>query len=317
MKCFPDAAAVFCATIRTLYHRLALMKVSVIFSTYNSPEWLQKVLWGYQQQTHRDFEIIVADDGSKDDTKALIEKAREETGLTIEHVWQADDGFQKCRILNKAILHAKQDYVIFSDGDCIPREDFVEEHIKNAESNTYLSGSYYKLPMSTSKTISYEDIVEQRCFDVSWLRRNGLPRMRKTLKISASKRVAPWLNRFTTTKCNLKGSNASCWLKDIVAINGFDERMQWGGLDREFGVRLINHGIKPKHVRYNAICVHLDHSRGYKDPKMVAANKKLRVDNARDGITWTDYGMSQLLDAGYSPAHDYVSQQVRKCIKND
>lgn len=286
------------------------MKVSVIFSTYNATEWLQKVFWGYQCQTHRDFEIIVADDGSSAATAELIEQVRAKTGISIQHVWQEDEGFQKCRILNKAILHAKHDYVIFSDGDCIPRRDFIAEHIKSAEVGYYLSGSYFKLPMTTSKAITYDDVEQQRCFDVKWLHANGLPRTRKTLKIRVNNRIAPWLNRFTTTRCNLKGSNASCWLTDIIAVNGFDERMQWGGLDREFGVRLVNRGIKPRHVRYNAICVHLDHSRGYKNPDMVAANKKLRVDNARNGISWTDFGIRQLIDAGYQPSQDKVLNKI-------
>ncbi|MDX5328696.1 MAG: glycosyltransferase, partial [Marinobacter sp.] len=77
----------------------------MIISTYNSPEWLEKVLWGYSAQTHKDFEIIIADDGSKDETRQLIDRMRDETGLTITHVWQEDDGFQKCRILNKAVLN--------------------------------------------------------------------------------------------------------------------------------------------------------------------------------------------------------------------
>lgn len=270
------------------------MKVSVVFSTYNSPEWLAKVLWGYGQQTHKDFEIIVADDGSTEETARTIENLREQTGLVIRHVWQEDKGFQKCRILNKAILQVRTDYVIFSDGDCIPRRDFVATHVQEAEPGKYLSGSYFKLPMSTSKAITPEDIINGRCFDKKWLRAHGLPRTKGTLKISAAPLLARLLNRVTPVKCNFKGSNASAWLKDILAVNGFDERMQWGGLDREFGVRLINLGIKPKHVRYNAICLHLDHSRGYKNPEMVKSNKALRQLNEKNKITTTDFGIRQL-----------------------
>ncbi len=267
------------------------MRLSVIFTTYNSPKWLEKVFWGYQQQTHKDFEIIVADDGSTDETRLLIERARDELGLDIQHVWQEDKGFRKCRILNKAILKAKNDYIVFSDGDCIPRSDFLEVHHENAQKGYYLSGSYYKLPMSTSKTITQDDVISGRCFDVRWLRENGLPKRRKTLKLTASPSFAKILNKITPTRCNLKGSNASAWKKDILAVNGMDERMHWGGEDREFGVRLINSGIKPKHVRYNAICIHLDHSRGYKDEARIAANKKLRIFNEKNKVMRTEYGI--------------------------
>ena len=50
------------------------MKTTVIFSTYNSPDWMEKVLWGFIAQTERDFEIIIADDGSRDYTRERIER---------------------------------------------------------------------------------------------------------------------------------------------------------------------------------------------------------------------------------------------------
>jgi len=70
--------------------------------------------------------------------------------------------------------------------------------------------------------------------------------------------------------------------------------MAWGGGDRELGVRLKNSGVRPKHVRYNAICVHLDHGRPYKDPEKVAWNKKLRKRVEREKIKFTDHGIAAL-----------------------
>lgn len=274
------------------------MKISVIISTYNSTEWLQKVLWGYFCQTHRDFEIVIADDGSNDATAALLDRIRNETDLVIRHVWQSDRGFRKCRILNKAVLAAEADYVLFTDGDCIPRKDFVAVHAKEAEPGCYLSGTYFKLPMATSKAISQEDIRSGRCFQIGWLRKHGLGFWRKSYKIAAGPRLAAVLNRLTTTKCNLKGSNASAWKADVLAVNGFDERMPWGGEDREFGVRLINSGIRPKHVRYDAVVIHLDHARGYVDPDQVKANRTLRLHNEQQGVTTTGFGIHQLEGSG-------------------
>ncbi|GAB2509668.1 glycosyltransferase family 2 protein [Microbulbifer agarilyticus] len=270
------------------------MKLSVIMTTYNSPEWLEKVLWGYSYQTLAPYEVIVADDGSTQETADLIERVREETGINIQHIWQEDEGFRKCRILNKAILGSKGDYIVFTDGDCIPRKDFLEVHRGRAERGYFLSGSYFKLPMSTSKGITREDIQSGRCFDYQWLRANGLKRRRKTLKLRATPRWASLLNRLTPTACNLKGSNASVWREDILKVNGFDERMAWGGLDREFGVRLENAGIKPRHVRFDAICIHLDHPRGYADPEIVAKNKALRLHVTTEGIIETPQGIRQL-----------------------
>lgn len=277
------------------------MKLSVIMTTYNSPTWLEKVLWGYSCQTEQPLEVIVADDGSTSETAELVARMREETGLDIRHVWQKDDGFRKCRILNKAILHARGDYVVFTDGDCIPRADFLAVHKRRAEPGYFLSGSYFKLPMSTSEAITKDDILTGRCFDYAWLKNNGLKTKRKTMKLRASERWAPLLNRLTPTACNLKGSNASAWLKDILTVNGFEERMAWGGLDREFGVRLENAGIKPRHVRFDAVCIHLDHPRGYADREIVARNKAMRLRVAKEGIIETPQGIRQLTESGYRP----------------
>ncbi len=278
------------------------MKLSIIMTTYNSPKWLEKVLWGYHAQSHEDFEIIIGDDGSTDETRVLIDSMREETGMTIRHIWQQDNGFRKCRILNKSILAVKSDYVVFTDGDCIPRSDFLAVHAQEAEPGYYLSGGYHKLPMKTSEFISKEDILSGRCFNLTWLKQNGLKNSLKNSKLTATAFTAKIFNQLTPTACNFKGSNGSVWLKDIIAVNGFDERMPWGGLDREFGVRLINSGIKAKHVRYNAIVIHLDHKRGYRDPKIMFENKQLRIQNHRNKIVRTDFGIAQLADSDVKTA---------------
>ena len=270
------------------------MKLSVIMTTYNSPEWLEKVLWGYSVQNRKEFEIIIGDDGSTNETRKVIDRIREKTGLMIKHVWQEDKGFRKCRILNKSILEVESDYVVFTDGDCIPRKDFLQVHADEAEPGRYLSGGYHKLPMTTSEAITKDDIISGRVFDLKWLKTHGLKSSFKNSKLTATPFKARVFNALTPTACNFKGSNGSAWLKDILAVNGFDERMPWGGLDREFGARLINSGIKPKHVRYNAIVIHLDHKRGYKDPELMATNKALRVRSEQQKTKVTPCGIKQL-----------------------
>ena len=268
------------------------MKVSVIISTYNSPKWLEKVLWGYSVQTHRDFEIVIADDGSARETADLIDRLRSATSLEIKHAWQEDKGFRKCRILNLATLKVETDYVIFTDGDCIPRRDFVAVHVAEARPGRFLSGGYHKLPMIVSEAIAKDDIVSGRCFDVRWLRANGMKSSRKkNLKLTAGPFAAGICNALTPTRCCFKGSNGSAWLEDILGVNGHDERMPWGGEDREFGARLVNAGIRPKHVRYNAVVIHLDHSRNYLDPEIARKNKVLRMENEKNKVAWTDFGI--------------------------
>ena len=102
--------------------------VSVILSTYNQPRWLEKALWGYAAQRMRDFEVVVADDGSGPETADVIVRMQGHNGLRLVHVWHEDRGFRKTEILNRAVIAARGDYLIFSDGDCIPHPEFVATH---------------------------------------------------------------------------------------------------------------------------------------------------------------------------------------------
>ncbi|MCX2678546.1 glycosyltransferase family 2 protein [Galbibacter sp. EGI 63066] len=267
------------------------IKISVIISTYNSEVWLQKVLWGYQNQQFKDFEMVIADDGSGPATKELLEQMKTEVFYPIKHVWQEDDGFQKSKILNKAILVCDALYIVMSDGDCIPRPDFLEIHYTTKREGHFLSGGYFKLPMETSKKINKEDIFAGRCFDPEWLKENGVPSTFKLNKLTKSKRKASMLNFITPTKTTWNGNNSSGWKKDIVAVNGFDERMQYGGQDREMGARMVNNGVKPIQIRYSSTCVHLDHARGYKNKETLARNKAIRKATKEKRAVWTPYGI--------------------------
>jgi glycosyltransferase involved in cell wall biosynthesis len=267
------------------------MKASVIMSTYNAEDWLEKVILGFNVQTFKDFEIIVADDGSGDATKSLIEKLRKEIAIPIVHVWHEDKGFQKSQILNKAIVASNSDYLIFTDGDCIPRKDFVEIHVSRRAPGYFLSGGYFKLPLSISKIISREDIYNQNCFDLKWLKSNGLKRSFKNMKFLASGIIASFLNFVTPTKPTWNGHNASGWKSNLVAINGFNQEMQYGGQDRELGERLFNYGLKSKQIRYSAICVHLDHARGYVNEATWKKNYAIRNDTVKNKVTRTPIGI--------------------------
>ena len=269
------------------------LKISVIFTTYNSPEWLEKVLWGFHYQTDHNFEVVVADDGSKDETRELIERFVKETQLDVQHVWHEDDGFQKCLILNKAIVAAKGDYIITTDGDCIPRNDFVAVHRQHAEPGHFLSGGYFKLPMDTSKAITQKDIEEGNCFKKSWLVENGVKPSIKFMKLTASSWQSKLFNALTRTNRTWNGHNASCFKKDALLVNGFDERMKYGGLDCEFGGRLLNAGIKPKQIRYSAVCVHLDHARGYVNDEDWRNNRVIRRTSIREKLIETPAGIKQ------------------------
>ena len=268
------------------------MELSVIISTYNNPEWLSKVLTGYQMQTFQQFELLIADDGSGEETKAMIADFQQTSSYAIKHIWHPDDGFRKCTILNRSIEASDSGYLVFSDGDCIPRNDFLEVHFSKRKPGYFLSGGYFKLPMPISKMITAEDIQLQRCFDINWLHERGLKPSFKDNKLKGRGLKQQLLNNFTPTKATWNGHNASGWKEDITAVNGFDERMKYGGEDREMGERMMNKGIKGIQVRYSAVCVHLDHSRGYVNQADLDNNAAIRKATRQSHGTFTPFGIT-------------------------
>ncbi len=266
-------------------------RISVVLSTYNAPCWLEKSLWGYACQSHPPFEVIIADDGSDQRTANVIDAMRRATGLNLKHVWHPDDGFRKCEILNRAIEKAEGDYLIFSDGDCIPRRDFVHHHRRYARPGQFLSGGYYKLPMSTSNAIDASHIRSGQAFSIPWLHRHGLPLSHRMLRLWTTGPTAALCNALTTTRATWNGHNASGWIDDLLRIRGFDQRMRYGGQDRELGERLVNLGIRPLQIRYHAICLHLDHSRGYIGENDLQNNRNIREQTRRLKKTTTEFGL--------------------------
>jgi len=269
------------------------MKFGVIITTYNSPAWLEKVLWGYENQTDPNFEVIIADDGSNDTTKLLIDTFIQRQKLNILHVWHEDQGFRKTEILNKAIQATQSDYLLFTDGDCIPRSDTVETHKHLSKKGFFCSAAYFKLTMNVSELINEEHIKSGKAFDYQWLIKNGLPKTSKALKLTAKGKRKQFYNFITPTKATWNGANSSAFKEDILSVNGFDERLQYGGLDRELGERMENKGIRGIQIRYSSICIHLDHKRGYSTPEIWKKNKKIRDEVKSKKLTWTPFGITQ------------------------
>lgn len=266
------------------------MQVDVIFTTYNQRAWLEKTLWGFACQTHRDFRVIVADDGSTQDTREMIEQWRAEGPLHIEHVWQPDEGFRKCAILNKAIMQSDADYLIFTDGDCIPRADFVERHVSLARRGCFLSAGMTRLRRSVSEHITRNDVADGHAFNRRWLRAAGQP-SHKLMRLSLGQGMGAMFDALTPTKRTFNGHNASAWRADVLGAGGFDERMGYFGLDVELGLRLGNAGVQPQQVRHRVITLHLDHDRDWVHADVVASNKAIMAETRRSGRTRTEHGL--------------------------
>ena len=271
------------------------MRVSVILSTYNQPEWLRKTLWGYARQTGADFEVVIADDGSGEETRAVLDDARRRHAhLEIRHVWHEDRGYRKCVILNRAIVAAAGEYLIFSDADCIPRGDFVATHARLAEPGKFLSGGAVRLPRDLSEAITEDDVDTGRVFDPGWLAARGFDPGRHRLRLLSGTAVPTLLDALSPTGATWNGNNASTWRAAVMKANGFEHALGYGGQDREFGERIANLGLSGRLVRHRAVAVHLDHGRPYRTPESIRGNREAREGVRRTGRVRAVHGIEQL-----------------------
>lgn len=267
--------------------------LSVVVSTYNAEKWLEKVLLGFALQSYRHFELIVADDGSGPATAKLVSAFAASVQFPVRHAWHEDLGYRRQEILNRAIMQARHPYLVFTDGDCIPRRDFLAVHAANARAGYFLSGGYCKLGIDLSHRIGPDEIENGACFDPAWLAGDEQMGLSNRLKLGSGPVLARILDAVTTAKATFNNCNVSAWKEDLIAVNGYDERMKYGGADREIGERLVNLGIRGRQIRHRAVCVHLDHDRPYRTADSLAANRSIRTETRRSGRFWTPWGIAQ------------------------
>ncbi len=280
------------------------MKTEVIISTYDNPAALDLCLHGLVAQSTGEFRICIADDGSGSETQTFVEKWRGLLGASrFRQVWHPDTGFQKNKILNQAIRTSTADYLIFIDGDCIARKDFVQVHLARRRPGFFLTGGVIRLPPKTSSRLSARLISSGEIFSLVWLSRNGgVTRLRSLLKLACmSRSICRLLDWISPVKKTWNGGHSSGWRRDLAAVNGFDETIQYGGEDVELGIRLNNLGIVGEHVRYSAPLLHLHHERGYVHADQIARNRQMIQAVRHAKKTWTVNGITQSAIDGHPP----------------
>lgn len=270
------------------------MRTELIVSTFNNPRALRLSLLSVARQAEPPDSIAIADDGSGPATAEVIAAfAAEHPGLSVRHVWHEDDGFRKNAILNRAIATSEAEFLVFIDGDVLVRPDFLAWHRRLARPDRWSSGSLIRLDADATAAVTPELIATGEVFSRAWLREHGaIDRFGTWLKSRPlPEPVLRALDRLTPVQKAWGGANSSAFRAALLAVNGFDESMKYGGEDKELGVRLANHGIRGQHLRYVASVVHLDHARGYVDPALVRANKA-RIRAVRgSGAHWTADGI--------------------------
>lgn len=263
-----------------------MMKVSVLVSTYNWPEALECCIRSIFRQTVKPHEIVIADDGSSDNTAKLIRDLQKESPVPIVHVWHEDEGFRKAIILNKAITKTTGDYILQVDGDVVLSRHFVSDHLELAERNSFVCGSRVKLDKKmTAKTIKSKKL-DVTLFHVP---------LKYVLNSCRSRILRHLLASLYANKLrHWRGCNMAFWRDDAVKINGYNENIvQWGHEDAEFGLRLYFAGVRKKTLKMGGCVFHLHHKW---NSKAGEGRNLLELQKTKDNrLAWCDNGIDKYL----------------------
>jgi glycosyltransferase involved in cell wall biosynthesis len=233
--------------------------ISVIVATYNRPDALDAVLRSLSRQTDRTFEVLVADDGSKPDTGAVVATWQVRFQRRVVHVWQPDDGFRLAEVRNRAILVAAGEYCIFLDGDCIARPNFIAMHRVLARPGRFVTGNRVLMSQSLSERILKEKLEpETWTFGEWWEKRRA--RQINRLAPLYSLPLGPFRNLHQQDWRGAQGCNLAIWRSDLMTVDGFEGGFSsWGREDSDILIRLMHAGVHRKDGRMATGVLHLWH----------------------------------------------------------
>lgn len=272
------------------------MLISIIVSTYNRPDALRKILLALFDQTDSNFELLIADDGSSESTRETIKDFRTSSSLAgpqrLIHAWHPDSGFRVSMARNMAVSQAKGEYLIFLDGDCIPRPEFIQRHRLLAEQGFMVSGSRVLLSENLTKRIlaNEERIPVYRKRLPYWLLQRLSGNANKVLPLVYFPDNS--LRRYRTVEWNrIKSCNLAIWTQDFIAVNGFDESfVGWGHEDADLVLRLARLGVRRKGGAFSTEVFHLWHKENTRTTE--SENRKRVEERIRTGLIEATIGLS-------------------------
>jgi GT2 family glycosyltransferase len=262
------------AAVHLVYSKMTVNHlISIVITTYNRSEALVPVLQALSMQDDKDFEIVVADDGSTQAHQDAIKDASIRFGLKVTHVWHPDIGFTASCIRNRGVAATASSYIVLLDGDCIPEVDFVRQHKRLREANCFVNGSRVLLSQRLSELVitGMFSVVNRSCVDWFKMRLD-----KDASKLTGLIRLPNWCRRKSNTFRwkGIRSCNMALWRAHFLAIDGFDESfVGWGHEDADFVLRLQNFGI----ARKNGFCAtevfHLWHQASNREQESSNAQK--------------------------------------------
>lgn len=236
--------------------------IAILIATYNWPKALQQTLMSVANQTIQPHEILIADDGSSEETHHLITSFKaNHPALNIIHVWHEDKGFRLSAIRNKAIRIAASDYIIQIDGDIILEPHFIADHLRVAEQGYFVTGSRVLLGYEITQQLLASEKIN--FYTLRWKGKNFFNSLRIPFLMLLLQKVYKTKGKHVYY---VKGCHMAFWKSDLYLVNGYDLSFTgWGREDTDISMRLIHAGIKKKFIKFGAVQYHLDHPLASRD----------------------------------------------------
>ena len=229
-----------------------IFKGSLSLAFYNNTRMLELTLAGLSRQTFKNFEILICDDGSKPENVKIALELLNRLEIPARHLWHEDLGFRKNRILNWGIHHAQSEYMIFIDQDCIPHQEFIQEHLTAAAKKQVLCGRRMDLTPWVSQMLSPEKVakgfIENNLW---WILPTGLY-MKDNNGGKGLYFKNSWLRKIANQKARgIVGCNFSVAREELLRINGFDTRYEGAGTGEDTD---IEYRLKLNEVKMTPFC---------------------------------------------------------------
>ena len=271
--------------------------ISVIVSTYNRPDALNATLRSLARQGEKNFEIVVADDGSGPQTRELVRTWAAKLDGPLRHVWQEDRGFRLAEIRNRAIAASAGDYLIFLDGDCVARPDFVAAHRALAEVGYFVGGNRVLLSETLTVDILARSLEPEHWSLGAWAAHRARGDINRLLPLT-SLPLGPLRKRLATEWEGVRGGNFAFHRADLERVDGFETSFTgWGLEDSDIVIRMIRSGVRRKDGRFATGVLHLWHPEAGRAG--FAANKVQLAELIASGRVRALSGLSALtLDRG-------------------
>ena len=268
------------------------LTTSLIITTYNRPDALQLVLNSVLAQRVLPDEVIIADDGSRGDTKTVIETFAARCPVPVKHAWQADDGFRAAESRNRAIALASKNYIVLIDGDMVLHPEFIADHKKAAKKNILIQGGRVLLPQKKTSEL----LVAPNVYHALQWYENGIEsRFEKRFSAIHCPLVAKMILKKEKQHNykKVRSCNMGFFREDALAINGFNNAfVGWGREDSEFVARFFNNGGKIATIKFAAIAYHLWHNEAPR--ASLPENDRLLENAMKNGVVRAENGVAEI-----------------------